>query len=990
MVRTRSLLTAIVLLLPAVTWSQTLSLSRRDYPVSPAPRGIVAADFNRDGAMDLALANTGRDSVSVLLNLTGRGQGFVQTYDIVLGGGPFDIAAADIDSDGVVDLIVANADLNTIDVILGRTEGGFEPPVHIPASGNPRGVAVADVNGDYRLDLVYTQFYRNSVQVLDGDGAGNFVARLPALPTGPRPQGVVVGLFEGCCNPGIVVANTGSRTLSTFRQVARDDFRRVDVYGESPMNVLTTGDFNHDGRPDVAAASSATNVLSLYRDFGDGLTFYGSFRVGSSPRGIETADLNRDGWLDLVTANRGSSNVSILLARPDPAGWFNAPITVASGTGSRDVALADFNFDGQVDIATANEYGNSATVLTNGMRPPSGLFWEARALPAGRVFNTFVELADFNANGRPDILSSGEVLLDGTTVVALTKGGSQVLSWMGATGDFNGDGHTDALVIATRQGGFPPEYGFDLFNGNGAGAFQYAGTFGSFSHVYDLEVANVNNDAHQDLIVSEQSSSGSGWRLHVFLGGASGFLAQSPLDVSAAVESLAVADVNRDGKTDIVAGQGFGGPGVQVYLGDGTGAFTPGQFLSSQTVIVEAADTNRDGNIDIIGTGGTLVTVWLGSTGGIFSAPRQSGGMVGSVVLADFTGDGHIDAFGSQDTGQFLRGRGDGTFDDPEAVNIRLHDAEAVDYDRDGRMDLIIASAWHTMVLYSRAQRGPNFAPIADAGRDQTYGYERAFDDTECDEYGPSYDPNLDPLTFEWLDASGRIFRQQATLCVPLLNPGTHTFTLVVRDPFGGESRDSMTITVTPFKESVMYAAWSGSPSGAWWYADDVTAAAERRLWHPNAGAPKLATALAEPTNYFVATFLADPTQTYKMWVRLKAENNSWANDSIYIQFENGATVANGQTRYRAGTTDALDVNLEQCSGCGVSGWGWRDERWGSALNAAPVLLRFPNGGWQQLVVQTREDGVSVDQIVFSSEKYLNAPPGPAKNDATILQPKPW
>ena len=144
-----AVLGALVVLLPGSGWSQTVSFSRTDYPASAAPRGIVAADFNRDGATDLAMVNTGRDSLNILINATGRGEGFVQS-EIVLGGGPFDVAPADLNHGAVIDLVVANADLHTIDVILGKTAGGFEPPVHIPAPGNPCAVSVADVNGDFK------------------------------------------------------------------------------------------------------------------------------------------------------------------------------------------------------------------------------------------------------------------------------------------------------------------------------------------------------------------------------------------------------------------------------------------------------------------------------------------------------------------------------------------------------------------------------------------------------------------------------------------------------------------------------------------------------------------------------------------------------------------------------------------------------------------------------------------------------------------------
>ena len=135
------------------------------------------------------------------MNETAQGRGFVQRYDIVLGGGPFEVVAADVNNDSVADLVVANADLNTIDVVLGRTAGGFETPQHIAAAGFPRGVAVADLDWDGRPDIVYTQFDLDRVQILHGDGAGQFTARVAAMPTGPRPQGVVIGDFVGCCRP---------------------------------------------------------------------------------------------------------------------------------------------------------------------------------------------------------------------------------------------------------------------------------------------------------------------------------------------------------------------------------------------------------------------------------------------------------------------------------------------------------------------------------------------------------------------------------------------------------------------------------------------------------------------------------------------------------------------------------------------------------------------------------------------------------------------
>jgi hypothetical protein len=104
----------------------------------------------------------------------------------------------------------------------------------------------------------------------------------------------------------------------------------------------------------------------------------------------------------------------------------------------------------------------------------------------------------------------------------------------------------------------------------------------------------------------------------------------------------------------------------------------------------------------------------------------------------------------------------------------------------------------------------------------------------------------------------------------------------------------------------------------------------------------------------------------------------------VFVQFSDASDSA-GHAVYRMGTTSGLAVNLEECSGCGVSGWGWEDDGWG-AVDKPGVLLRFPTPDWQRIRIQRREDGFSFDQIVLSAQKYKTQRPGTAKNDTTILQ----
>jgi hypothetical protein len=185
--------------------------------------------------------------------------------------------------------------------------------------------------------------------------------------------------------------------------------------------------------------------------------------------------------------------------------------------------------------------------------------------------------------------------------------------------------------------------------------------------------------------------------------------------------------------------------------------------------------------------------------------------------------------------------------------------------------------------------------------------------------------------------------------------------------------------------EIVLHARGAAEVAGAWRFAADATASRGERLWHPDAGAAKVTTPSASPQHYVEFTFAAVAGRPYKLWLRLKAERNYWANDSVWVQFSDSVN-ASGEPIARIGSSAGLDVNLEECSGCGIDGWGWRDEGWGASPPPRGVAVYFAASGTHTLRVQTREDGVSFDQIVISADAYLHAPPGPAKRDDTIFE----
>jgi hypothetical protein len=178
----------------------------------------------------------------------------------------------------------------------------------------------------------------------------------------------------------------------------------------------------------------------------------------------------------------------------------------------------------------------------------------------------------------------------------------------------------------------------------------------------------------------------------------------------------------------------------------------------------------------------------------------------------------------------------------------------------------------------------------------------------------------------------------------------------------------------------VLYAVDAVTRSGAWTYVSDTTAAAGSRLRHPDAGAAKLTTPLAAPQHYVEFTFNASGGVPYRLWIRGQADANSWANDSVFVQFA-GAVDSAGRPVYGIGTTSATTITIEDCTGCRLSGWGWQDNGY---AGLGPTI-RFAASGAQRIRIQTREDGLSIDQIVLSPERYLTAAPGALKNDTVIV-----
>src|SRR6185369_17162209 len=177
----------------------------------------------------------------------------------------------------------------------------------------------------------------------------------------------------------------------------------------------------------------------------------------------------------------------------------------------------------------------------------------------------------------------------------------------------------------------------------------------------------------------------------------------------------------------------------------------------------------------------------------------------------------------------------------------------------------------------------------------------------------------------------------------------------------------------------VLYTAEAPVRAGNWRVELDSTAAGGTRMRIPDAGLPKVDPSLASPANYFEMTFNAVKGIPYRFWMRGKADSNSTNNDSAWVQFS-GSVDALGSAVYRIGTSSATMFNLEECTGCGISNWGWND----NLFNGLGPLIYFDSTGPQTVRVQLREDGIAIDQIMLSSSTFLASSPGTTKNDVMI------
>ena len=341
--------------------------------------------------------------------------------------------------------------------------------------------------------------------------------------------------------------------------------------GDTP-NAVTVGDFNLDGKADIAVVNRGSNNVTVRLGNGDGTFGAGAnYAVASQPGSLAVADFNGDGSADLAVSNAGSNNVSILSGRGD--GTFEAARNIAAGSGPASVAAGDFNGDGIADLAVANAASNKVGIL---LGAGDGTFGAQTEFAVGTE-PVSVTIADFNGDGRMDLVTANKssndvsVLLgkgDGTFQAAVNyrlTSANQVESPLSiATGDFNSDGKTD-LMVANSVGILGSGLYVSNLMGHGDGTFGTARRLDQLGAIppYGVVAGDFNGDGDLDVAVINKGTFNQAGDVGIIFGLGDGqFQIPLPSNYSAGASPLAgaVGDFNGDGRTDLVV----------VNSGDGT------------------------------------------------------------------------------------------------------------------------------------------------------------------------------------------------------------------------------------------------------------------------------------------------------------------------------------------------------------------------------------------------------------------------------------
>jgi hypothetical protein len=541
------------------------------------------------------------------------------------------------------------------------------------------------------------------------------------LGAGMHPRDVIALDFNNDGFPDVATSFYNSTAGQAGIRLSRNTIGGMGFHsdivfgGDSTMfRRLAVGDFNGDGFVDLAASSATISSVSVFRNdgFGGFSDMSGSpYNVVNGGEGMVAGDLDGNGRVDLVTTQTGASAISVLTAQPTGTAFQVNSFNLTAGTSPSGVALGDFNRDGRLDVVTANRgSGNVSVFLQSGTPTEATRYSNGSTQITTHANNRSVVVADFNRDGRDDIAAGG----NGAISILLGAGGgvfskpnadfTMASDFDLAARDIDHDGKLDLVSKAGT--------GLRVLYGNGNGTFGAETVYADAVDGTFFELIDLENDGQDDVLFSSADSSVNVPVRFGFRERGCGFVGRgvAAANVGNGALGTAVADLNRDGKPDVITSDGATDL-LTISMGLGDGNLLP---LSDQVktegraTFMAVGDVNNDKIPDLLVSNndfnGTVIRLIGNGAGGFINSQSYPTDFhPATVVIADFNGDGEADFAtansgdlrtftGSPNTISVRFGVGGGEFGDEFRFNTPAFPLglAAGDLDGDGLADLAV------------------------------------------------------------------------------------------------------------------------------------------------------------------------------------------------------------------------------------------------------------------------------------------------------------